>query len=100
MPKKLWFADKQQIKGIFMKLILILSISLVPLVFCSCSWSSSRGWSWSDSDSVEEEKERRRSVDWKTNRILKVGRTKDRAEARRQAKGEVFEEEFFRSLNP
>jgi hypothetical protein len=39
-------------------------------------------------------------VDWKTDRILKVGRTKDRAEARRQAKEEVFEEEFFRSINP
>jgi hypothetical protein len=39
-------------------------------------------------------------VDWKTDRILKVGRTKDRAEALRQARGEVFEEEFFRSINP
>ncbi|MBT5908808.1 MAG: hypothetical protein HOH25_03350, partial [Opitutae bacterium] len=46
------------------------------------------------------EKARRRSVDWKTDRILEVGRTKDRAEARRQAKGEVFEEEFFRSFRP
>ena len=83
-----------------MKLILILSICLVSLINSSCSWSSRTGWSWSDSDSVEEEKERRRSVDWKTDRILKVGRTKDRAEARRQAKEEVFEEEFFRSINP
>ena len=83
-----------------MKLILILSICLVLLINSSCSWSSRTGWSWSDSDSVEEEKERRRSVDWKTDRILKVGRTQDRAEARRQAKKEVFEEEFFRSINP
>ena len=83
-----------------MKLILILSICLVSLINSSGSWSSRTGWSWSDSDSVEEEKERRRSVDWKTDRILKVGRTKDRAEARRQAKEEVFEEEFFRSINP
>ena len=73
---------------------------LLPLILCSCSYSSSRGWSWSDSDSVEEEKERRMTVDQKTDRILKVGRTKDRAEARRQAKEEVFEEEFFRSTRP
>ena len=82
------------------KLNLVLFACLFPLILCSCSYSSARGWSWSDSDSVEEEKERRRSVDWKTDRILKVGRTKDRAEARRQAKEEVFEEEFFRSINP
>ena len=100
MPKKLWFADKQQIKGIFMKLILILSISLFSLFFCSCSWSSSRGWSWSDSDSVKREKEQNRKIRRKTDRILDVGRINDRGEARRQAKGEVFEEEFFRSLNP
>ena len=83
-----------------MKLILILSICLVLLINSSCSWSSRTGWSWSDSDSVEEEKERRRSVDWKTDRILEVGRTKDRKEARRQAEGEVYEEEFFRSFRP
>ena len=73
---------------------------LLPLILCSCSYSSSRGWSWSDSDSVEEEKERRRTVDQKTDRILEVGRTKDRKEARRQAKEEVLEEEFFRSFRP
>ena len=100
MPKKLWFADQQQIKGNLMKLILILSISLVPLVFCSCSWSSSRGLSWSGSDSVKKEKEQNRKIRRKTDRILEVGRINDRGEARRQAKGEVFEEEFFRSLNP
>ena len=66
----------------------------------SCSYSSSGGWSFSDSDEEREEKERRRAVDRKTDRILEVGRTKDRAEARRQAKGEVFEEEFFRSVRP
>ena len=49
---------------------------------------------------VTEEKERRRAVDRKTDRILEVGRTKDRSEARRQAKGEVFEENFFRSTRP
>ena len=75
-------------------------LSLLILLLSSCSYSSSRGWSFSDSDEVREEKARRRSVDWKTNRILKVGRTQDRAEARRQAKGEVFEENFFRSFRP
>ena len=100
MPKKLWFADQQQIKDNFMKLILILSISLVPLIFCSCSWSSKNGLSWSDSDSVKKEKEQNRKIRRKTDRILEVGRINDRGEARRQAKGEVFEEEFFRSLNP
>ena len=82
------------------KLNLFLITCLFPLILCSCSYSSSRGWSWSDSDSVEEEKARRRAVDRKTDRILDVGRTKDRAEARRQAKGEVFEEKFFRSVRP
>ena len=82
------------------KLKFFLWVCLCPLILSSCSYSSSRGWSWSDSDSVEEEKERRRTVDQKTDRILEVGRTKDRAEARRQAKGEVFEEEFFRSFRP
>ena len=67
---------------------------------CSCSYSSSKGWSFSNSDSYEEEKERRRVVDWKTDRIVEIGRTKDRAKARRQAKAEVFEEEFFRSFRP
>jgi len=82
------------------KLKLFLGACLLPLIVSSCSYSSSSGWSWSDSDSFEEEKARRRSVDWKTDRILEVGRTKDRAEARRQAKEEVFEEEFFRSFRP
>ena len=75
-------------------------LCLLSLLSGACSYSSSSGWSFSDSESVEEEKERRRSVDWKTDRILKVGRTKDRAEARRQAQEEVFEEEFFRSFRP
>jgi len=82
------------------KLNLFLGACLLTLIVSSCSYSSSRGWSFSNSDSFEEEKERRRSVDWKTDRILEVGRTKDRAEARRQAKAEVFEEEFFRSFRP
>jgi hypothetical protein len=82
------------------KLNLFLLACLCPLILCSCSYSPSRGWSFSDSDKVREEKARRRAVDWKTDRILEVGRTKDRAEARRQAKGEVFEEEFFRSTRP
>ena len=73
---------------------------LFLLILSSCSYSSSRGWSFSNSDSYEEEKARRRAVDRKTDRILEVGRTKDRAEARRQAKGEVFEENFFRSTRP
>jgi hypothetical protein len=73
---------------------------LLPLLISSCSYSSSTGWSFSNSDSFEEEKARRRAVDRKTDRILEVGRTKDRAEARRQAKGEVGEEDFFRSTRP
>jgi hypothetical protein len=75
-------------------------LSLLILLVSSCSYSSSSGWSFLDSDSVEEEKDRRRKVDRKTDRILEVGRTTDRSEARRQAKGEVFEEEFFRSVRP
>lgn len=82
------------------RLILSLLSCLASVLISSCSYSSSRGWSFSDSDSFEKEKERRRAVDRKTDRILEVGRTKDRAEARRQAKGEVFEEEFFRSTRP
>ena len=78
----------------------IFSLSILLFLFSSCSYSSSRGWSFSNSDSYEEEKERRRAVDRKTDRILEVCRTKDRSEARRQAKGEVFEENFFRSLRP
>ena len=79
---------------------LLSTLCLLSLLSGACSYSSSSGWSFSDSDSVEEEKERRMTVDQKTDRILKVGRTKDRAEARRQAKEEVFEEEFFRSFRP
>ena len=75
-------------------------LSLLILLVSSCSYSSSSGWSFLDSDSVKEEKDRRRKVDRKTDRILDVGRTTDRSEARRQAKGEVFEEEFFRSVRP
>jgi hypothetical protein len=73
---------------------------LLPLLISSCGYSSSTGWSFSDSESWAEEKERRRTVDRKTDRILDVGRTKDRSEARRQAKGEVGEEDFFRSTRP
>ena len=82
----------------FMKGITLLS--LLILLVSSCSYSSSSGWSFSDSDSVKEEKDRRRKVERKTDKILEVGRTTDRSEARRQAKGEVFEEEFFRSVRP
>ena len=78
----------------------ITQLSLLILLLSSCSYSSSSGWSFSDSDSVKEQKDRRRKVDGKTDKILEVGRTTDRSEARRQAKGEVFEEEFFRSLRP
>jgi hypothetical protein len=78
----------------------IFPLFLLIFLFSSCSYSSSRGWSFSNSESFEEEKARRRAMDRKTDRILEVGRTKDRAEARRQAKGEVFEEEFFRSFRP
>ena len=75
-------------------------LSLLILLVSSCSYSSSSGWSFLDSDSVKEEKDRRRKVDRKTDRILEVGRTTDRSEAGRQTKGEVFEEEFFRSVRP
>lgn len=75
-------------------------LSLLILLVSSCSYSSSSGWSFSDSDSVKEEKDRRRKVERKTDKILEVGRTTDRSEAGRQAKGEVFEEEFFRSVRP
>ena len=40
------------------------------------------------------------TVDQKTDRILKVGRIKDPARARREAKIEVFEEEVLRSVRP
>ena len=76
-----------------MKVIFLLSILL--FLFSSCSYSSSRGWSFSNSESFEKEKARRRAVDRKTDRIWEVGRTQDRAEARRQAKGGSFRGEFF-----
>ena len=82
------------------KLKLFLFACLCPLILCSCSYSSSRGWSFSYSEEEREEKARRGTIDRKTDRILDVGRTKDRAESRRQAEGEVFEEEFFRSVRP
>lgn len=63
----------------------IFPLFLLIFLFSSCSYSSSRGWSFSNSESFEEEKARRRAVDRKTDRILEVGRTKDRAETRRQA---------------
>jgi hypothetical protein len=82
------------------KLKLFLITCLLPLLGNSCSYSSSSGWSFSDSDSVKEERARSRAIDRKTDRILKVGRIKDPARARREAKGEVFEEEFLRSIRP
>lgn len=82
------------------KFKLYLITCLLPLLLSSCSYSSSTGWSFSDSDSYNEEKARRRAVNRKTDRILEVGRIQDRAEARKQATGEVFEEEFFRSTRP
>jgi len=72
----------------------IFPLSILIFLFSSCSYSSSRGWSFSDSDEAREEKARRRAVDRKTDRILEVGRTKDRAEAHRQAK-EKFSRRIF-----
>ena len=71
-------------------------LCLLSLLGGGCSYSSSSGWSFSDSDSVKEERARSRAIDRKTDRILKVGRIKDPARARREAKGEVFEEEILR----
>ena len=71
-------------------------LCLLSWLVNSCSYSSSTGWSFSDSESVKEEKERRRAIDRKTDRILQVGRIKDPAKARREAKIEVFEEEVLR----
>jgi hypothetical protein len=73
---------------------------MLIFLLCSCSYSSSRGWSFADSDSLAEEKERGRRVDRKIDRILEVGRIKDGTKARKEAKGEVFEEEFPRSFRP
>ena len=79
-----------------MNVFTLLSIlCLLSLLGGGCSYSSSSGWSFSDSED-REERQRRRAVDRKTDRILQVGRIKDPAEARRQAKGEVFEEEILR----
>ena len=79
------------------KFKLFLIACLLPLLGSSCSYSSSSGFRLFDDDDYEE-RQRRRAVDRKTDRILKVGRIKDPVEARKQAKGEVFEEEFFRSM--
>ena len=71
-------------------------LCLLSLLSGACSYSSSSGWSFSDSEDYEERRRREKAVDRKTDRILKVGRIKDPAEARRKAKGEVFEEEILR----
>ena len=81
------------------KLKLFLGACLLPLIVSSCSYSSSSGWSFSDSDDYEERR-REEAIDRKTDRILKVGRIKDPVRARREAKGEVFEEEILRSVRP
>ena len=70
-------------------------LCLFSLLGGACSYSSSSGWSFSDSED-REERRRKEAIDRKTDRILQVGRIKDPAEARRQAKGEVFEEEILR----
>ena len=70
-------------------------LCLLSLLSGACSYSSSSGWSFSDSDDYEERR-REEAIDRKTDRILKVGRIKDPARARREAKGEVFEEEILR----
>ena len=70
-------------------------LCLLSLLSGGCSYSSSSGWSFSDSEDYEERR-REEAVDRKTDRILKVGRIKDPARARREAKGEVFEEEILR----
>ncbi|MEC8655430.1 MAG: hypothetical protein VXY50_02760 [Verrucomicrobiota bacterium] len=74
--------------------------TLLILLTGSCSYSSSRGWSFSDSESVSEQKERDRLVGRKTTRILEVGRIKEPVKARKEARREVAEEEFFRSFRP
>ena len=70
-------------------------LCLLCLLSGGCSYSSSSGWSFSDSDDYEERR-REEAIDRKTDRILKVGRIKDPVRARREAKGEVFEEEILR----
>ena len=70
-------------------------LCLLSLLSGACSYSSSSGWSFSDPEDYEERR-REETVDRTTKRILQVGRIKDPAEARRQAKGEVFEEEILR----
>ncbi len=81
------------------KLKLFWGACLLPLIVSSCSYSSSSGWSFSDSDDYEERR-REEAIDRKTDRILKVGRIKDPARARREAKIEVFEEEVLRPVRP
>ena len=81
------------------KLKLFLGACLLPLIVSSCSYSSSSGWSFSDSDDYEERR-REEAIDRKTDRILRVGRIKDPVRARREAKGEVFEEEVLRPVRP
>ena len=78
---------------------LLSTLCLLSLLSGACSYSSSSGWSFSDPDDYEE-RWREEAIDRKTDRILKVGRIKDPARARREAKGEVFEEEFLRSVRP
>ena len=78
---------------------LLSTLCLLSLLSGACSYSSSSGWSFSDPDDYEERR-REEAIDRKTDRILKVGRIKDPARARREAKGEVFEEEFLRSVRP
>ena len=74
---------------------LLSTLCLLSLLGGGCSYSSSSGWSFSDSDDYEERR-REEAIDRKTDRILKVGRIKDPARARREAKIEVFEEEVLR----
>ena len=74
-------------------------LCLFSLLGGACSYSSSSGWSFSDSDDYEE-RQREEAIDRKTDRILKVGRIKDPARARREAKIEVFEEEVLRPVRP
>jgi len=71
-------------------------LCLLSLLSGACSYSSSSGWSFSDSEDYEERRRREKAVDRKTDRILKVGRIKDPARARHEAKIEVFEEEVLR----
>ena len=78
---------------------LLSTLCLLSLLSGACSYSSSSGWSFSDPDDYEERR-LEEAIDRKTDRILKVGRIKDPARARREAKGEVFEEEFLRFVRP